>query len=83
MKTLFVQIKCELGKAYDVAAYIVDEIIEAQIYSTSGQYDLIGVFNLDDSVDPGVFVNKRLHTVPGLAETNTIIAFNAFTPAGR
>ncbi len=83
MRTLIVQIKCNLGQAYDVAAYIADNIHECQIYSISGAYDLLAVINLDDGIDPGMFVNKRLHAAPGIRETNTIIAFNAFTPKSR
>jgi len=81
MKTLIVQIKCKLGEAYDVAAYIVDNVTGCQIYSISGVYDLLAIITLDEEVDPGVFVNKKLHAVPGIVETNTMIAFNAFTPS--
>ncbi len=83
MKTLIVQIKCQLGEAYNVAAYIVDNVNQCQMYSTSGAYDLLAIVNLDDEVDPGVFANKRLHGVPGITETNTTIAFNAFTPSAK
>ena len=83
MKTLIVQIKCKLGEAYDVAAFVVDNVAQCLIYSISGQYDLLAIVNLEDEVDPGVFVNKRLHCVPGIVETNTMIAFNAFTPSGK
>ena len=83
MKTLIVQIKCELGAAYEVAAYIIDNVAQCQIYSISGAYDLLALINLEADVDPGMFVNKRLHAVPGIADTNTMIAFNAFTPSAR
>jgi hypothetical protein len=46
MKTLIVQIKCKLGVAYDVAAYIADHVAECQIYSISGAYDLLAIVNL-------------------------------------
>ncbi|WP_297368741.1 Lrp/AsnC ligand binding domain-containing protein [Acidocella sp.] len=80
MKTLIVQIKCQLGQAYQVAADIIDKVIPCHIYSISGHYDLLAVMNLDDEVDPGQFVNNQLHKVPGIAETSTMIAFNAFAP---
>jgi len=41
MKAYFVQIKCELGKAYQVATAIADAEIASEIYSTSGNYDLL------------------------------------------
>lgn len=83
MKTLIVQVKCKLGEAYNVAAYIVDNIHECQIFSISGVYDLLAICNLENDVDPGVFINKRVHTVPGIVETNTMIAFKAFDPSPR
>jgi hypothetical protein len=83
MKTLIVQIKCKLGEAYRVAAYIADNVAQCQIYSISGAYDLLAIVNMDNDVDPGVFVNTRLHNVPGIADTNTTIAFNAFTPSKK
>lgn len=82
MKTLIVQIKCELGQAYDVAAYIIDNVTPCQIYSISGGFDLLALINLDDEVDIGIFVNQQLHKVPGIKDTSTMIAFNAFTPGG-
>jgi DNA-binding Lrp family transcriptional regulator len=83
MKTLIVQMKCALGEAYNVAAYIVDNVAGCQIYSISGAYDLLALINLDDEVDPGMFVTQKLQKVPGIAETNTMLAFNAFTPSGK
>ena len=80
MKTLIVQIKCKLGQAYSVAAYVIDNVIPCQIYSISGVYYLLAIINLEADVDPGVFIEKKLHAVPGILETNTMIAFNAFTP---
>ena len=48
MQTIFVMVKCELGKAYDVAddACSVDQVSE--VYSTSGQYDLLMKCYLDE-----------------------------------
>ena len=83
-KTIFVQFKCKLGKAYEVAARLVDEIENTpQVYSTSGEYDLIARFNLDPDQDPGLFVTETLQRIEGVAETYTIIGFNAFTPRAK
>jgi isocitrate dehydrogenase len=81
MKTLIVQIKCALGQAYDVAAFMADNMTQCHIYSISGAYDLIAIINLEGDVDPGLYVTKQIQSVPGIVETNTMIAFNAFTPS--
>ncbi len=79
MRAIFVQIKCEMGQAYRVAQTAVDTIEQlSEIYSTSGQYDLLGKFYLEPEQDTGLFVTERVQTLPGVADTYTLIAFNAF-----
>jgi DNA-binding Lrp family transcriptional regulator len=80
MRPIFVMIKCEMGQSYRVAQYAADTIAElSEMHSTSGQYDLLGKFYLELDQDVGRFVTERLQTLPGVAETYTLIAFNAFT----
>ncbi|QPC41436.1 Lrp/AsnC ligand binding domain-containing protein [Kaustia mangrovi] len=78
MKPFFVQIKCELGRAYDVATEIVDAEIASEVYSTAGDYDLLVKFYVEEGTDIGHFVNEKLHPVPGIRDTYTIITFRAF-----
>jgi DNA-binding Lrp family transcriptional regulator len=81
-RTIFVQIKCAPGAAYDVAARIADGIEQtSEVYSTSGSFDLLAKFVLEEGQDPGLFVTSRVQTVAGVRETYTLLAFNAFTPA--
>ena len=83
MRPIFVQIKCEMGAAYKVAQMAVDTIPElSEIYSTSGQYDLLGKFYLDSDQDTGLFVTERVQVISGVADTYTLITFNAFA-SGR
>ena len=66
MQTIFVMVKCELGQAYDVADAAVQTIGQvSEVYSISGQYDLIMKFHLDDAVDIGRFVTTEVQTLPG------------------
>lgn len=74
MKAFFVQIKCELGAAYKVATALADAEIASEIYSTAGDYDLLVKFY----VEPEHFVNEKLHALPGIRDTHTIITFRAF-----
>jgi DNA-binding Lrp family transcriptional regulator len=78
MRAFFVQIKCELGAAYKVATTIADTEIASEIYSTAGDYDLLVKFYVEPDVDIGHFVNEKLHAVPGIRDTHTIITFRAF-----
>jgi DNA-binding Lrp family transcriptional regulator len=78
MKPFFVQIKCELGKAYDVATALADAEIASEIYSTAGGFDLLVKFYLAEDQDVGHFVNEQVHSIPGVKDTYTIITFRAF-----
>ncbi|NVJ70717.1 MAG: Lrp/AsnC ligand binding domain-containing protein [Alphaproteobacteria bacterium] len=80
MKTVFVMIKCELGRTYDVAAHLADEIPEVRsVYSTSGNYDLLAQFQLGTDQEIGRFITQQVQTTPGVKDTYTIIGLNAFT----
>lgn len=78
MRAFFVQIKCDLGKSYDVAAAIADAEIASEIYSTAGGYDLLVKFYLKEEEDVGQFIAHRLQTIPGIRDTYTLITFKAF-----
>ena len=80
MQTIFVQVKCDLGRAYEVADEAVQSIEEvSEVYSTSGQYDLLMKFHLAADVDIGHFVTGRVQTLPGVKDTFTLITFKAFS----
>jgi DNA-binding Lrp family transcriptional regulator len=78
MKTFFVQIKCELGKAYQVASEIVDAEIASEIYSTAGDFDLLVKFYIPDETDIGHFVTESIQRFEGIKDTRTIVTFKAF-----
>jgi DNA-binding Lrp family transcriptional regulator len=78
MKALFVQIKCQLGRAYEVANAIADAEIASEIYSTAGEFDLLVKFYLDDEADPGRFVTEQVQSIDGIKDTLTIMTFRAF-----
>lgn len=78
MKPFFVLIKCQLGKAYEVASALAEAEIASEIYSTAGDYDLLTKFYVDSEADIGHFVNERVHCIPGILDTKTIITFKAF-----
>jgi DNA-binding Lrp family transcriptional regulator len=78
MRAFFVQIKCELGKSYDVATAIADAEIASEIFSTAGEYDLLVKFYLKDDEDIGHFIANKVQTLAGIRDTFTIVTFKAF-----
>ena len=80
MRAVYVMIKCQMGEAYRVAQEAADSVEElSELQSVSGQYDLLGKFYLQPEQDTGLFVTSKIQTIPGVADTYTIITFNAFT----
>ncbi|MGE0660743.1 MAG: Lrp/AsnC ligand binding domain-containing protein [Reyranellaceae bacterium] len=79
MQTIFIMVKCELGKAYDVADQAVQSVEHvSEVYSTSGQYDLLMKCYLPDDMDIGHFVTSQIQTLAGIKDTFTLITFKAF-----
>ena len=79
MQTIFVQVKCELGQAYQVAQSLVDVEGVSEVFSISGPYDLLAKCYLPVGEDAGHFVNQKVQQLEGIRDTLTIIAFNAFS----
>ena len=80
MQTIFVMVKCALGKAYEVADEAVQSVEQvSEVHSTSGQYDLLVKCYLSDDDDIGHFVTDKIQTLPGVADTFTMVAYKAFS----
>jgi DNA-binding Lrp family transcriptional regulator len=78
MVPFFVQIKCQLGKSYEVANKLADAELASEIYSTAGDFDLLVKFYVEEKTDIGHFVNEKVQTISGIQDTRTIITFKAF-----
>ena len=78
MVPFFVQIKCHLGKSYDVANALADAEIASEVYSTAGEFDLLAKFYVEEGTDIRHFVNEKVHQIPGIQDTRTILTFKAF-----
>ena len=79
MQTIFVMVKCELGRAYEVADEAVSVEQVSEVYLTSGQYDLLMKCYLDEKTDIGHFVTSKIQTLAGIQDTFTLITFKAFS----
>jgi DNA-binding Lrp family transcriptional regulator len=80
VQTIFVMAKYALGRAYAVADAAIQEVEKiSEIHSVSGQYDLMMKCYLADEAEIGRFVTESIQTLPGVADTFTIIAFKAFS----
>ena len=82
MQCVFVQIRCTPGKTYDVAQAIYLREIVSELYSTSGDYDLLAKIYVPDDQDIGVFINEGLLDIPDIDRSLTTITFKALHTSG-
>lgn len=78
MRAVFVQLQCTPGKTYDVADALFEREIASELYSTSGDYDLLMKIYIEDGVDIGKFINDNVSNVPGIMRSLTTLTFKAF-----
>ena len=78
MKPIFVQLQCAPGKTYEVADAIYKKEIVSEMYSTSGDYDLLIKVYVEEGEDIGKFINDNIATVAGISRSLTTLTFNAF-----
>lgn len=75
---VFVQLRCKPGTTYKVAEEIVLREIHSELFSTSGEYDLLMKLYIPKDADVGKYINETLLTIDGIERSLTTLTFNAF-----
>lgn len=75
---VFVQIRCRPGMTYRVADAIALREIHSELYSTSGEWDLLMKLYIPEGADVGHFINEHMADIDGIERTLTTITFKAF-----
>lgn len=78
MACVFVQFLCQPGKTYEVADAIWDAEVVSELYSTSGDWDLIAKVYTPEGEDIGRYLAEHLFHIPGIVRTLTTMTFKAF-----
>jgi len=78
MRPVFVQLQCAPGKTYEVADALYEREVASELYSTSGEYDLLMKVYIGSEVDIGKFINENVANVPGIMRSLTTLTFKAF-----
>ncbi|MCC6306398.1 MAG: Lrp/AsnC ligand binding domain-containing protein [Rhodobacteraceae bacterium] len=78
MACVFVQFRCTPGRTYEVAEAVYDREIVSELFSTSGDWDLIAKVYIPDGEDVGRFLAERLFDIEGIQRTLTTMTFRAF-----
>ncbi|CAG1013846.1 MAG: Lrp/AsnC family transcriptional regulator [Rhizobiaceae bacterium] len=78
MRAVFVQLQCQPGRTYEVADALFEREVVSELYSTSGEYDLLMKIYIEDETDIGKFINDNVADVPGIVRSLTTLTFKAF-----
>lgn len=79
MITAIVFVKADVAQIPEVAEAIADLEGVSEVYSVTGQIDLIALVRVRDHDDVADVVADRLNKVPGVLSTETHIAFRAYS----
>jgi DNA-binding Lrp family transcriptional regulator len=77
--TAFVMIKTEGRRASEVAQRIAEIEHVAEVYSVTGDYDLIAILRLPTYEELAEVVPDQIAMTGGITDTKTLLAFRAFT----
>ncbi|WP_421851096.1 Lrp/AsnC family transcriptional regulator [Oricola sp.] len=78
MKCVFVQLRCKPGTTYQVADRIYEREFASEIYSTSGEYDLLLKIYVEEEADVGKYINDKILDIDGITRSLTTMTFRAF-----
>lgn len=77
--TAIVFVKADVARIPEVAEAIAAIDGVSEVYSVTGQIDLIALVRVRDHDDVASVVADRLNKVPGVTDTETHIAFRAYS----
>ncbi|MCP5038158.1 MAG: Lrp/AsnC family transcriptional regulator [Rhodobacteraceae bacterium] len=75
---VYVQLRCRPGKTYEVAEAVIQREIHSELYSTSGNFDLLLKLYIPKDDDVGKFINDNLLDIDGIDRSLTTLTFKAF-----
>lgn len=83
MITAIVQIRCSRDLIPQTAEAIAEIQGIAEVYSVSGDYDLMAILKVKNYDDIAGVVTGHLVRIPGIVRTNTISAFQVYSKQDR
>jgi DNA-binding Lrp family transcriptional regulator len=77
--TAIVFVKADVARIPEVAEAIADLDGVSEVYSTAGEVDLIAIVRVREFEQVADVIAGRINKVPGVLETETHIAFRAYS----
>jgi len=81
MITAIMLIKAELKAVEGVTKALADMEDVRELYTTTGNYDVVAILHEKDSEALAEAVTRRIAQVPGITNTSTLLAIRRHSPA--
>lgn len=75
MVTAIVLVCAERGRVNDVAQALLENRGVSEVYSVGGRFDLVAILRVATNEALADAVTEHLQKIPGIRETETLIAF--------
>lgn len=79
MVTSIILINTERTKINEVAEQLAEMEDVSEVYSVSGNYDLVALIRVKSNDDLANFVTKKLLSIDSILKSETMLAFKAFS----
>ena len=79
MLNAIVLLKAAPARVANLAGELADVDGVAEVYSVAGEVDLVAIVRVRHHDDLADVVTRRIAALPGITETRTMIAFQAFS----
>ena len=79
MITAVVLIRTDPGQTASAGEALADIPEVAEVYSVTGEYDLVALIRVRRYEEIAAVVPQRIVAVPGVARTNTLLAFRHYS----
>ena len=79
MVTSLILLKIERGKINNVAEQLTDTSGISEVYSVSGNYDLIAIVRVKTNDELASLVTTKLSQIEAITKTETMLAFKTYS----
>ena len=81
MISALVLINAQRGQVNETAQSLLEIDGVAEVYSVTGEYDLVAMLRLQQYEDLADVVTNRMMQLPGILKTHTLMAFQCYSKA--
>ena len=79
MVSAVVLLNVEPGQVNEVGARLAELKGISEVFSVGGRFDLVAIILVQDNDTMAQLVTERMHSVPGISNSETLIAFRVFS----